>query len=125
MVLMLLYSSVIISHADQNALGHGVRRCSQTNYPSPEIPIVVNVCNFAKGDPCLLSTDDVRTLFHEFGHAPHQMLSNVTYRSLSGTSVARDFVELPSQLYEHWAMLPEILKQFARQRIRMNPFQMR
>jgi len=87
---------------------------SQTNYPSPEIPIVVNVCNFAKGDPCLLSTDDVRTLFHEFGHALHQMLSNVTYRSLSGTSVARDFVELPSQLYEHWAMLPEILKQFAR-----------
>ncbi|MGB0512170.1 MAG: M3 family metallopeptidase, partial [Paracoccaceae bacterium] len=55
---------------------------SQTNYPSPEIPIVVNVCNFAKGDPCLLSTDDVRTLFHEFGHALHQMLSNVTYRSL-------------------------------------------
>ena len=87
---------------------------SQTNYPSSEIPIVVNVCNFAKGDPCLLSTDDVRTLFHEFGHALHQMLSNVTYRSLSGTSVARDFVELPSQLYEHWAMLPEILKQFAR-----------
>jgi peptidyl-dipeptidase Dcp len=87
---------------------------SQTNYPTPEIPIVVNVCNFAKGDPCLLSTDDVRTLFHEFGHALHQMLSNVTYRSLSGTSVARDFVELPSQLYEHWAMLPEILKQFAR-----------
>jgi peptidyl-dipeptidase Dcp len=87
---------------------------SQTNYPNPEIPIVVNVCNFAKGDPCLLSTDDVRTLFHEFGHALHQMLSNVTYRSLSGTSVARDFVELPSQLYEHWAMLPEILKQFAR-----------
>ena len=87
---------------------------SQTKYPGPEIPIVVNVCNFAKGDPCLLSTDDVRTLFHEFGHALHQMLSNVTYRSLSGTSVARDFVELPSQLYEHWAMLPEILKQFAR-----------
>ena len=87
---------------------------SQTKYPDPEIPIVVNVCNFAKGDPCLLSTDDVRTLFHEFGHALHQMLSNVTYRSLSGTSVARDFVELPSQLYEHWAMLPEILKQFAR-----------
>jgi peptidyl-dipeptidase Dcp len=87
---------------------------SQTKYPNPEIPIVVNVCNFAKGNPCLLSTDDVRTLFHEFGHALHQMLSNVTYRSLSGTSVARDFVELPSQLYEHWAMLPEILKKFAR-----------
>ena len=86
---------------------------AQSNYPTSEIPIVVNVCNFAKGDPCLLSTDDVRTLFHEFGHALHQMLSNVTYRSLSGTNVARDFVELPSQLYEHWAMLPEILKKFA------------
>ena len=86
---------------------------SQTNYPSPEIPIVVNVCNFAKGDPCLLSTDDVRTLFHEFGHALHQMLSDVSYSAVSGTSVARDFVELPSQLYEHWLEVPEVLQKFA------------
>ncbi|MBF9058378.1 peptidase M3 [Rhodobacterales bacterium HKCCSP123] len=77
-------------------------------------PIVVNVCNFAKGDPCLLSYDDARTLFHEFGHALHQMLSDVTYGSISGTSVARDFVELPSQLYEHWLEVPEVLGTHAR-----------
>ena len=77
-------------------------------------PIVVNVCNFAKGDPALLSYDDARTLFHEFGHALHQMLSDVTYGSISGTSVARDFVELPSQLYEHWLEVPEVLEKHAR-----------
>ncbi len=76
-------------------------------------PIVVNVCNFAKADPSLLSYDDARTLFHEFGHALHQMLSDVTYGSISGTSVARDFVELPSQLYEHWLEVPEVLEKFA------------
>ena len=79
-------------------------------------PIVVNVCNFAKpseGAPALLSYDDARTLFHEFGHALHQMLSDVTYESISGTSVARDFVELPSQLYEHWLEVPEVLETHA------------
>ncbi len=79
-------------------------------------PHVVNVCNFAKpeaGKPALLSYDDARTLFHEFGHALHQMLSDVTYESISGTSVARDFVELPSQLYEHWLEVPEVLSEFA------------
>ena len=79
-------------------------------------PIVVNVCNFAKpasGAPALLSYDDARTLFHEFGHALHQMLSDVTFESVSGTSVARDFVELPSQLYEHWLEVPEVLAKFA------------
>ena len=77
-------------------------------------PIVVNVCNFAKGDPALLSYDDARTLFHEFGHALHQMLSDVTYEMISGTSVPRDFVELPSQLYEHWLEVPEVLEKYAR-----------
>ncbi len=80
-------------------------------------PIVVNVCNFAKpakGEPALLSWDDARTLFHEFGHALHQMLSDVTYGFISGTSVARDFVELPSQLYEHWLEVPEVLDRHAR-----------
>jgi peptidyl-dipeptidase Dcp len=77
-------------------------------------PIVVNVCNFAKGDPCLLSYDDARTLFHEFGHALHQMLSDVTYGFISGTSVARDFVELPSQLYEHWLEVPAVLEAHAK-----------
>ncbi|NDV00125.1 M3 family metallopeptidase [Pseudoroseicyclus tamaricis] len=79
-------------------------------------PIVLNVCNFAKppkGQPALLSWDDARTLFHEFGHALHQMLSDVTYESISGTSVARDFVELPSQLYEHWLEVPGVLDEFA------------
>ncbi len=79
-------------------------------------PIVINVCNFAKppeGEAALLSYDDARTLFHEFGHALHQMLSDVTYSSISGTSVARDFVELPSQLYEHWLEVPEVLAEFA------------
>ncbi|WP_171175910.1 M3 family metallopeptidase [Ruegeria sp. HKCCD8929] len=85
----------------------------QAKYPKVQAPIVINVCNFAKGDPALLSYDDARTLFHEFGHALHQMLSNVTYESISGTSVARDFVELPSQLYEHWLEVPEVLAEFA------------
>ena len=80
-------------------------------------PIVVNVCNFSKpaaGEPALLSFDDARTLFHEFGHALHGMLSNVTYPLLAGTAVPSDFVELPSQLYEHWLEVPEILQEYAR-----------
>lgn len=86
---------------------------SQAKFPDVQTPVVINVCNFAKSDPALLSYDDARTLFHEFGHALHQMLSNVAYESVSGTSVARDFVELPSQLYEHWLEVPEVLKEFA------------
>jgi peptidyl-dipeptidase Dcp len=80
-------------------------------------PLILNVCNFTKGadgQPSLLSPDDARTLFHEFGHGLHGMLSNVTYPSLSGTSVFTDFVELPSQLYEHWQERPEVLQKFAR-----------
>ncbi len=86
---------------------------AQAKFPEVQAPVVINVCNFAKGDPALLSYDDARTLFHEFGHALHQMLSNVTYESISGTSVARDFVELPSQLYEHWLEVPEVLAEYA------------
>ncbi len=80
-------------------------------------PIILNICNFSKpapGEPALLSFDDARTLFHEFGHALHGLLSNVTYPLLAGTSVPSDFVELPSQLYEHWLEVPEILQQYAR-----------
>jgi peptidyl-dipeptidase Dcp len=80
-------------------------------------PIVLNVCNFAKapeGAANLLTFDDARTLFHEFGHALHSLLSDVTYPFISGTSVARDFVELPSQLYEHWLSTPEVLSAHAR-----------
>ena len=80
-------------------------------------PIIINVCNFSKpaaGEPALLSFDDARTLFHEFGHALHGLLSNVTYPLLAGTAVPSDFVELPSQLYEHWLEVPEILQKYAR-----------
>ncbi|HEU0081332.1 MAG TPA: M3 family metallopeptidase, partial [Bradyrhizobium sp.] len=80
-------------------------------------PLVINVCNFAKGadgEPSLLSPEDARTLFHEFGHGLHGMLSDVTYPSLSGTAVFTDFVELPSQLYEHWQEQPQVLRRFAR-----------
>lgn len=77
------------------------------------LPIVVNNNNFAKGEPTLLSFDDARTLFHEFGHGLHGLLSNVHYERLSGTSVLKDFVELPSQLFEHWLGEPEVLKRFA------------
>ncbi|MEP3264141.1 MAG: M3 family metallopeptidase [Hyphomicrobiales bacterium] len=79
-------------------------------------PIIVNVMNFAKapaGEKTLLTFDDARTLFHEFGHALHGMLSDVTYSMVSGTSVARDFVELPSQLYEHWLGEQEIISKYA------------
>ncbi len=85
----------------------------QARFPEAQAPVVINVCNFARGEPALLSHDDARTVFHEFGHALHQMLSDVTYESLSGTNVARDFVELPSQLFEHWLDLPEVLGEFA------------
>jgi peptidyl-dipeptidase Dcp len=77
------------------------------------IPLVVNTCNFVKpaeGEPALLSLDEGRTVFHEFGHGLHGLLSNVTYPRVSGTSVVRDFVELPSQLYEHWLEQPVILE---------------
>jgi peptidyl-dipeptidase Dcp len=80
-------------------------------------PLVVNVMNFAKaggGAPTLLSFDDARTLFHEFGHGLHGLLSDVTYPVIACTRVATDFVELPSQLYEHWLEQPEVLRRFAR-----------
>jgi peptidyl-dipeptidase Dcp len=90
---------------DQHKLGSGQR------------PIIVNVMNFAKGkegEPALLSFDDARTLFHEFGHGLHGLLSDVTFPSIAGTAVATDFVELPSQLYEHWLSAPEVLERYAR-----------
>jgi peptidyl-dipeptidase Dcp len=77
-------------------------------------PIVINVMNFNKGEPTLLSFEDARTLFHEMGHGLHGLLSNVTYPTVSCTSVLTDWVELPSQLYEHWFEQPEVLRKFAR-----------
>src|SRR5690606_465675 len=80
-------------------------------------PVISVVCNFTKpvaGRPALLTFDEANTLFHEFGHALHGLLSRVTYKSLSGTSVPRDFVELPSQIMENWASDPEVLKTYAK-----------
>ncbi|KQZ28408.1 peptidase M3 [Mesorhizobium sp. Root552] len=79
-------------------------------------PVIYNIMNFAKppaGEPALLSVDEAKTLFHEFGHALHGMLTDVTWPSVSGTSVSRDFVELPSQLYEHWLTVPQVLEKHA------------
>ncbi|WP_445715894.1 M3 family metallopeptidase [Flavobacterium sp.] len=80
-------------------------------------PVVSIVCNFTKpteNAPALLTFDEVSTFFHEFGHALHGLLSNVTYESLAGTNVPRDFVELPSQIMENWAAEPEVLKMYAK-----------
>jgi peptidyl-dipeptidase Dcp len=82
-----------------------------------DLPVVYNVANFQKpapGQPALISSDDVSTMFHEFGHALHGMLSNVEYPKLSGTSVPRDFVEFPSQFNEHWATYPEVFRHYAK-----------
>ncbi len=86
---------------------------SQQKLWSPGTPVITNTCNFVKGNPTLLSWTDARTLFHEFGHALHGLMSDVTYPFVAGTSVARDFVELPSQLYERWLPVPEILAKHA------------
>ena len=89
----------------------------QQKLDGPVLPIIVNVMSFARpgeGEACLLSLDEAHTLFHEFGHALHGMLSDVTYPLLAGTHVSRDFVEFPSQLYEHWLERPETLRRFAR-----------
>ncbi len=88
----------------------------QSRIDGETLPIIVNNNNFAKGapgEPTLLSADDLRTLFHEFGHGLHGLLSQVVYDRLSGTQVLRDFVELPSQIFEHWAFEPEVLKRHA------------
>lgn len=80
-------------------------------------PVIYNVCNYSKpveGEPALISLDDVNTLFHEFGHALHGMFASQKYPTLSGTNVARDFVEMPSQFNEHWALEPEVFYNYAR-----------
>ncbi len=96
-------------------LGGQLRRPERAS-PAPS-PVVYNVCNFTKpapGQPALLSFDDVTTMFHEFGHALHGMLSNVRYPTLAGTSVPRDFVEFPSQFNEHWALEPTVFANYAK-----------
>lgn len=98
------------SGAWMNALRHQSRALAAA-------PVILNNNNFARGaaaEPTLLSFDDVRTLFHEFGHGLHGLLSDVEYERLAGTQVLRDFVELPSQLFEHWMAEPAVLQRFAR-----------
>ena len=88
------------------------------------LPIILNNNNFAKaaaGEPALLSFDDARTLFHEFGHGLHGLLSDVEFERLSGTQVLKDFVELPSQIFEHWITEPEVLKRHARHHLTGEP----
>jgi peptidyl-dipeptidase Dcp len=88
---------------------------NQEAFREPVAPIVSNNANFARATgPVLISWDDARTLFHEFGHALHGLLSRVRYPTLAGTNVKRDFVEFPSQLNEHWLTTPEVLSRFAR-----------
>jgi peptidyl-dipeptidase Dcp len=90
---------------------------SQAGFPVDTRPLVSNNNNFVKGkpgEPVLISRDDAEVLFHEFGHALHDLLSDVTYQSLSGTNTSTDFVEFPSQVHEHWVLAPEVLDRFAR-----------
>ena len=90
---------------------------SQSKFDGDVIPIVINVCNFPPENAdgvSLLSFEQVETLFHEFGHGLHGLLSNAQYPSLSGTSVTRDYVEFPSQMMENWAREPEVIKTFAK-----------
>jgi peptidyl-dipeptidase Dcp len=94
------------------AWASGLRR--QQKLWQPGRPVVMNTLNVAPGQPPLLGWDEARTLFHEFGHALHALMSDVTYPCISGTSVERDFVELPSQLCEHWLEVPEVLARHAR-----------
>jgi peptidyl-dipeptidase Dcp len=89
----------------------------QARFGGVTMPLVSNNNNFVKGkpgEPVLISLDDARVLFHEFGHALHDLLSNVTYQSLAGTNTATDFGEFPSQIHEHWVLTPDILDRFAR-----------
>ena len=110
-------SSATISRAPSKRSGAWMTTLRDQEKLTGDIrPLVVNVMNFNKGgdgQPTLLSFDDARTLFHEFGHALHGLLSDVTYPMVAGTNVLTDWVELPSQLYEHWLEQPEILRRFA------------
>lgn len=93
---------------------NALRLHSTATHGEKQTPVILNNCNFNKGNPTLLDLDEVRTVFHEFGHGLHGLLSKVNYESMSGTAVKRDFVELPSQIMEHWAMEPEVMKSYAR-----------
>jgi len=102
---------------DNKAGGAWMGNITEQSILLGEKPVIYNVCNFAKpapGEPALISYDDVTTMFHEFGHALHGLFANQQYPSLSGTNVARDFVELPSQFNEHWALYPTVFANYAK-----------
>lgn len=102
---------------DNKSGGAWMGNIIEQSYLLDKKPVIYNVCNFAKpapGEPALISYDDVTTMFHEFGHALHGLFAAQTYPSLSGTNVARDFVELPSQFNEHWALYPEVFANYAK-----------
>ncbi|MDR1745782.1 MAG: peptidyl-dipeptidase Dcp [Tannerella sp.] len=101
---------------DNKAGGAWMGNITEQSHLLNKKPVIYNVCNFTKpapGQPALISFDDVETMFHEFGHALHGLFANSKYPSLSGTNVPRDFVELPSQFNEHWAIYPEIFNNYA------------
>jgi peptidyl-dipeptidase Dcp len=99
----------------------GQRRDRNGNMINPVVTVVTNLTPPSSDKPSLLTPDEASTLFHEFGHALHQLLSNSTYPSVSGTSVPRDFVELPSQIMEHWVLEPEVLKVYAKHYVTQEP----
>ncbi len=102
---------------DNKSGGAWMGNIIEQSYLLDEKPVIYNVCNFAKpapGEPALISYDDVTTMFHEFGHALHGLFAAQKYPSLSGTNVARDFVELPSQFNEHWALYPDVFNNYAK-----------
>lgn len=101
---------------DNKSGGAWMNNLVEQSYQLGTKPVIYNVCNFTKpapGEPALISFDDVRTMFHEFGHALHGLFANQQYVSLSGSATARDYVEFPSQFNEHWALDPKVLKNYA------------
>jgi len=101
---------------DNKAGGAWMSNIVEQSYLLGKKPVIYNVCNFTKpvaGEPAFISYDDVTTLFHEFGHALHGFFASQKYPSLSGTNVSRDFVELPSQFNEHWALYPQVFSHYA------------
>ncbi|MBS9525762.1 M3 family metallopeptidase [Litoribacter alkaliphilus] len=112
----ILYMDFFARDSKQGGAWMTKYRSQQYEHGKRTIPIISLVCNFtppADGEACILTLDEVNTFFHEFGHALHGLLSDVKFESLAGTAVPRDFVELPSQLLENWAMEPQVLKDYA------------
>lgn len=116
-LLGIFYADYYLREGKQGGAWMDALRPQKRSQGEREIPVIINVLNIpkpAENEPILLSFEDARTLFHEFGHALHGLLSDVNYSSLGGTNVPRDFVEFPSQVYENWMMEDEVLSFFAK-----------